>query len=150
MIGIELQCVARAFGGNGFTHWNDSLWAAHAERSELNFTGALQRPQNGKSLRQCGAPRQQTMVAQNDRLLVANAAEQTGCFFAVNGDAFKVMVRNHVVQLRCVEIGLLQTIFQTCHRNACCGVRVHHAMRSRQAIVNGGMHSKASWIDRIG
>jgi hypothetical protein len=35
----------------------------------------------------------------------------------MNGDALKVMVRNHVVQLRGVEIGLLQTFCDAGHRN---------------------------------
>ena len=68
----------------------------------------------------------------------------------MDGDAFKVMVRNHVVKLRGVKIGLLQTVFQTRHRHTCGGVRVHDAMGTGQAVVDGRMHRKAGRIDGVG
>ena len=68
----------------------------------------------------------------------------------MNGDALKVMVRNHVVQLRGVEIGLLQTFFHAGHRNTRGGVRVHHTMCLRQVVVQRSVHRETSWVHRIG
>jgi hypothetical protein len=51
------------------------------------------------------------MVAQNHRLLLPDAAQQSGSLMRVNRDAFKVMVGHHLVQLCRIKIGLLQTTF---------------------------------------
>ena len=75
MVRVELQRIACALGCNVFADWNDLRRAAHAERGQLNFASALQSPENGKCLRQGGAPGQQAMVAQDDGLFVANAVQ---------------------------------------------------------------------------
>ena len=90
------------------------------------------------------------MVAQDDGLFVANAFEQSRRFISVDGDAFKVMVRNHVVKLRGVKIGLLQTFFQAGHRHTCRGVCVHHTMRLWQVVVQSRVHRKTSRVHWIG
>ena len=55
----------------------------------------------------------------------------------------------HAVQLRGVEVGLLQAAFEAGDGHAGRGVRVHHAVRAGQAVVDGGMHGEAGRVHRM-
>ena len=67
----------------------------------------------------------------------------------MDGDALKVVVRDHIVQLRGVKICLHQTVLQTRHRHTCCGVGMHHTMRAFNPVVQSGMHHKTSGVDAV-
>ena len=89
------------------------------------------------------------MVAQNQGGFVAHALQKARTFIGVNGDAFKVVVRHHVMQLCRVKVALLQAAFNASHRHARRGVAVHDAVRLKHPAVNGGMHGKACWVDAV-
>ena len=68
----------------------------------------------------------------------------------VDGDAFEVVVRHHAVQLRGIEVGLLQAAFRARHGDARGGVGVHHAMRAGQAVVERRVYGEARGIHQPG
>ena len=59
------------------------------------------------------------MVAQNDGLAISDALHHAGLLFQVDGDAFEVVVRNPVEQLRAVERIMREAVFKTRNRTAC-------------------------------
>ena len=104
VVRVELQSIPCAFVGNGLGHCNG---LAHAQGGQLDFAGALQCPKHRKSLGQGMTPSQKTVIAQDDGLFVADAAQQARRFVGVDGDALEVVVGHHVVQLGAVKIRLL-------------------------------------------
>src|SRR5450759_220489 len=98
---IELQRIARAFALDVLGQLDDR---AHRRRCELNFAGAIEEPQDHKGTGQRVSPGEQAVIAQNDRRLVADIADQPGSFVGVNRDALEVVIRELVVKLHRVEI----------------------------------------------
>src|ERR1700694_1431100 len=70
---IELQRIARAFALDVLGQLDDR---AQRRPRELNFAGAIEEPQDGKGTGQRVSPGEQAVIAQNDRRLVADVADQ--------------------------------------------------------------------------
>ena len=90
------------------------------------------------------------MVAQNHSRLAANALQHARAFLCMDGDALKVMVGHHAMQLGRVEVALRQAVLEASHRHTCCRVRVHDTVRPFKAAVQSSMHHKTSRIDLVG
>ena len=94
------------------------------------------------------APGEQTVVAQDHRRPVADVAHQPRALVGVHGDALEVVIRELAVQLRAVEVAHRQPGLRAGHRHAGRGVRVHHAVRAGNAVVDRRVHGEAGRVHR--
>ena len=117
----------------------DASWISHARLSSHRIA---------KGARDRIAPRQQPVIAQNHRRLVADGTIRPRPFVRVHRDALEVVIRELAVQLRRIEIAHRQAFVAAGHRHARSRVRVHHAVGVRHAVVNRRMDGEAGRVHR--
>src|SRR6185437_396426 len=140
-----LQRIARAFRLNVLGNVDDS---AHGGRRHLDLAGTVQCPQDGEAARHRVAPGEETVIAQDHRRLVADVAHEAGALVGVHGDAFEIVVGDFAEELRRIEIARRQPALGAGNGEACRGVRVHHAMRAGDAVMDRRMDGEARRVHR--
>ena len=126
-----------------------NVLAAEGGRLALNLRRALHRPEQRESRGDIALADRDPMVAEHQHVLVAEACQHPAAFLGIQSDAFKIVIADAAVELRSVEIIVIETAAFHGDRRNRRGVRVRHAGDVRAALMDCPVQGEAGGIGGI-
>ena len=115
----------------------------------LDFGRALHGPQQREGRWNVALADRDSMIAQHQHMFVAEARQHAAALLGVQCNAFKIVIADAAVELRAVEIIVVETAALHGDRRYRGGVRVRHAADIRTAFVNHAVQGKAGRVGRV-